>query len=87
MKEVLRLHPAGVLGIPHCNLDDAELAGYHIPARTPVLANLWAIHRDPNAWGDDALKFNPDRFLGRHSSDLSVNATNYQFIPFSAGRR
>jgi cytochrome P450 len=65
-------------------MEDATLAGYHIPAGTPVIANLWAIHHDPSAWGDDAFMFNPDRFL---DSRLNVNGTNYQFLPFGAGRR
>ncbi|KAG0589599.1 hypothetical protein KC19_1G032800 [Ceratodon purpureus] len=84
VKEILRLHPPAVLAIPHCNTEDAMLGGYHIPARTAVIANLWAIHRDPSAWGEDASVFNPDRFLG---SDINVNGTNYQFLPFGAGRR
>ncbi|KAG0598451.1 hypothetical protein M758_12G074800 [Ceratodon purpureus] len=84
VKEVLRLHPPAVLAIPHCNTEDAMLGGYHIPAGTAVIPNLWAIQRDPKAWGEDASVFNPDRFLG---SDLNVNGTSYQFLPFGAGRR
>lgn len=84
MKEVLRLHMPTTLGLPHSNMEDATLGGYHIPARTTVFANFWAMNRDPNVWGDDALMFNPQRFL---DSDLSVNGINYQYLPFGAGRR
>nr|AHI15954.1 flavonoid 3'-hydroxylase [Pohlia nutans] len=84
VKEVLRLHATTAMGIPHSNVEDATLGGYHIPAGTTVMPNLWALHRDPMTWGDDALAFNPDRFL---ASDLSVNGTNYQYLPFGAGRR
>jgi cytochrome P450 len=84
VKEILRLHAPTAMGIPHSNVDDATLGGYHIPAGTSVMPNLWALHRDPMTWGDDALAFNPDRFL---ASDLSVNGTNYQYLPFGAGRR
>jgi len=85
VKESLRFHIPTTLGLPHSNMEDATLGGYHIPAGTTVMANFWALHRDPSTWGDDALKFNPERFLG---SDLSLNGTNnYQFLPFGAGRR
>jgi len=85
LKEVLRLHIPTTLGIPHCNIEDSSLGGYNMPAGTTVMANFWALHRDPVTWGDDALEFNPERFLG---SDLSVNGTNnYQYLPFGAGRR
>lgn len=83
-KEVLRLHNPTTLGIPHSNMEEATLAGYHLPARTTVLANFWAISRDPTTWGQDALTFNPDRFL---ACDLNVNGTNYEYLPFGAGRR
>lgn len=85
LMEVLRLHIPTTLGIPHSNIEDATLGGYHIPAGSTVMANFWALHRDPITWGDDALDFNPERFLG---SDLSVTGTNnYQYLPFGAGRR
>ena len=84
MKEVLRLHVPTTLGLPHSNMEDATLAGYHLPARTTVFANVWAIHRDKTTWGNDALMFNPDRFL---HSDYNVNGTSWQYIPFGAGRR
>jgi cytochrome P450 len=84
VKEVLRLHIPTTLGLPHCNMEDATLAGYLLPARTTVFANFWAMNRDPATWGDDALMFNPDRFF---DTEWSVNGTNYQYLPFGAGRR
>lgn len=58
---------------------DVELAGYHIPADTHVISNLWAIHMDTELWHEPEL-FNPGRFLvnGRvHKPDF--------FMPFSVG--
>ncbi|CAL4936896.1 unnamed protein product [Urochloa decumbens] len=51
MRETLRLHVPAPLLVPRETLRDTELLGYHVPARTRVLINAWAINRDPAAWG------------------------------------
>ncbi|XP_029844575.2 cytochrome P450 18a1 [Ixodes scapularis] len=79
--EVLRRANVIALGNAHATLCDVELAGYHIPADTHVISNLWAIHMDTELWHEPEL-FNPGRFLvnGRvHKPDF--------FMPFSVGRR
>ena len=86
LKEVLRFHPPTPLAIPHCNLEDAVLAGFHIPAGTTVLANIWAINRDPTIWGKDASTFNPDRYLSLDAK-WSAYGPNLHHLAFSAGRR
>lgn len=42
------------------------------------------MNRDTATWGEDALMFNPDKFL---DSEWSINGTNHQYLPFGAGRR
>ncbi|KAM0874081.1 hypothetical protein ACQ4PT_037653 [Festuca glaucescens] len=42
MKEALRLHPPIPL-ILHESIQDTQLHGYHIPAKTQVTINAWAI--------------------------------------------
>ncbi|KAK1696903.1 hypothetical protein QYE76_013600 [Lolium multiflorum] len=61
MKEALRLHPPIPL-IPHESIEDTQLHGYHIPAKTQVMINAWAIGRD-GEWWEDAEDFRPERFL------------------------
>ena len=86
VKEVLRLHPPATLGVPHCNTEDAMLAGYHVPAGTTVVANIWAINRDPTMWGKDASVFNPNRFLNLDSKH-SAYGPDFHLLAFSIGRR
>ncbi|OMO74971.1 Cytochrome P450 [Corchorus olitorius] len=49
VKETLRLYPAGPLSVPHESLEDCTVSGYHIPAGTRLLINIYKIHRDPRS--------------------------------------
>ncbi|KAF9620837.1 hypothetical protein IFM89_014774 [Coptis chinensis] len=83
IKETLRLHPPIPL-LLHETSEDAEVAGYRIPARTRVVINAWAIGRDKTAWNDPEA-FKPSRFLNEGAADFKGN--NFEFIPFGSGRR
>ncbi|PIA57123.1 hypothetical protein AQUCO_00600094v1 [Aquilegia coerulea] len=83
LKETLRLHPPIPL-LLHETSEDAEVAGYYIPARSRVVINAWAIGRDKNAW-DEPEVFKPARFLNKGAPDFKGN--NFEFIPFGSGRR
>lgn len=83
IKEVLRLHVPVPLLLPRECRETCEVLGYEIPAKTRVLVNAWAIARDPRHWGD-AEEFKPERFAG---SDIDFKGTDFEFIPFGAGRR
>ncbi|KAL8123738.1 cytochrome P450 84A1-like [Apium graveolens] len=83
IKETLRLHPPIPL-LLHETAQDAEVAGYHIPARSRVIINSWAINRDPNSWTDPDT-FKPSRFLQEGMPDFK--GSNFEFIPFGSGRR
>ncbi|GJN31575.1 hypothetical protein PR202_gb19989 [Eleusine coracana subsp. coracana] len=90
-KEAMRLHPSTPLSLPHfsfdaCDVDDDEL-GYHVPANTRLLINIWAIGRDPAAW-KAPLEFRPDRFLpGGEAAGVDPLGNYFELIPFGAGRR
>lgn len=83
LKETLRLHPPIPL-LLHETAEDAEVAGYRIPAKSRVMINAYAIGRDANSW-DDPDTFKPSRFLREGMPDFK--GSNFEFIPFGSGRR
>lgn len=63
--------------------------GYHIPAKTRLFVNVWAIGRDPEHW-ENPLEFRPERFLnedGNLKAQLDVRGQHYHLLPFGSGRR
>ncbi|GMP48294.1 hypothetical protein CsSME_00015695 [Camellia sinensis var. sinensis] len=85
VKETLRLYPTLPLSVPREAMEDCTVAGFHIPAGTRLLVNLWKLHRDPNIWSNP-LDFQPERFLV-DQIDLDVKGHHFEFIPFGSGRR
>ncbi|KAL8473784.1 hypothetical protein ACS0TY_030583 [Phlomoides rotata] len=83
LKEVLRLHPPIPL-LLHETAQEVIVAGYHIPAKSRVMINAWAIARHESAW-KDAESFNPSRFLKDGAPDYK--GSYFEFIPFGSGRR
>jgi cytochrome P450 len=82
LKETFRLHPIPLL-LPHEAMEDCTVNGFHIPQKSRVIVNIWAIGRDPCVW-NDAEKFFPERFVG---SNIDVRGQDFQLIPFGSGRR
>ena len=83
VKETLRLHAPVPLLLPRECGERCKLKGYEIPIKTKVIVNAWAIGRDPKHW-TESEKFYPERFL---DSSIDYNGTNFEYIPFGAGRR
>ncbi|KAF7363348.1 O-methylsterigmatocystin oxidoreductase [Mycena sanguinolenta] len=63
LKEVLRWAPASPFGLFHCTAKLDVYKGFLIPAKTAVMANIWAIMHD-EAFYPDPFSFDPTRFLG-----------------------
>ena len=96
VKEVFRLHPVAVMMIPHTSKEDCEIevlttnddgtsktSNYHIPSRTRVFINLWAIGRDEHTW-EQANEFKPKRFM---NNAIDLKGQNFELLPFGSGRR
>ncbi|XP_078687369.1 cytochrome P450 2U1-like [Branchiostoma floridae x Branchiostoma belcheri] len=81
--EVQRIRPTVPLTVPHAAVQDTTFRGYHIPAGTQIIANLWSTLTDPEFWPDPE-RFDPRRFLG---PDGKVVSRPESFMPFSTGRR
>lgn len=85
VKETFRLHPPGPLSAPREAMEDCTVAGFHIPAGTRLVVNLWKLHRDPNIWANP-LEFQPERFLKEHAN-LDARGQDFEYVPFGSGRR
>ena len=85
IRETLRLHPVVPL-VPNEAEQAVEIQGHAVPKGCTVLVNLWAVHRDAGAWPEPD-RFVPERFLPRLEETGFVGTTEFEFIPFSAGRR
>ena len=85
VKENLRLHPPVPLNVPRETSESVEIGGYHVPAKTRVLVNAWAIHRNPEFW-ESPEEFIPERFEN-NSVDFIKSQEYFQLIPFGFGRR
>ncbi|KAK7299950.1 hypothetical protein RJT34_10781 [Clitoria ternatea] len=83
IKETLRLYPSVPLLVPRESRERCQINGYEIPAKTRVIINAWAIGRDPKYWAE-AESFKPERFV---DSSIDFRGTDFEFIPFGAGRR
>jgi cytochrome P450 len=83
VKETFRLHPLVPLMLPHESIKACEINGYHIPPKTRILVNVWAIHRDSSIY-ENPFDFNPERFVG---TTIDLKGNDFQLLPFGSGRR
>ncbi|ESK94260.1 hypothetical protein Moror_8245 [Moniliophthora roreri MCA 2997] len=81
-REALRWSPILPLGIPHCTSADDVVGDYFIPKGITVMANVWAIARDPHTYPEPS-SFVPERFL---KEDGTLNEDDVAFA-FGFGRR
>ncbi|KAL8276727.1 hypothetical protein RQP46_010906 [Phenoliferia psychrophenolica] len=86
LKEALRLHPAVQSVLPRVvPSGGAVLCGRFLPAGTEVGISPYVLHRQPSAFGPDALLFRPERWLEADEAGKKVMDRNH--IPFGAGSR
>lgn len=94
IKEVLRLHPPGpLLSWARLATSDARVGGYHVPAGTTAMVNMWAITHDPSVWAEPT-EFRPERFVGASAGagagaeDVPmIMGSDLRLAPFGSGRR
>ncbi|KAK9152891.1 hypothetical protein Sjap_000371 [Stephania japonica] len=80
VQETLRLFPPAPLLLPHESACEFKADQYDVPSGTIIVANAWAIHRDPKVW-PEPNKFMPERFMQEEGID------KFKFMPFGIGRR
>jgi cytochrome P450 len=81
LEEALRLYPPPWLLMRRAIQDD-EIGGYYIPAKSSLLWSTYFSHRHPDFW-EKPEHFYPDHF----SEELSAKRPRHAFIPFGIGPR
>ena len=61
-------------------VNDFELDGYHIPARTVTILSQWILHNLPDVWGDPQ-NFRPERWDQANGQKIPQGA----YFPFGLG--
>lgn len=80
-KESMRLYPPA-FGLGRESIEECEVGGYRMPAKTQVFMFQWATQRDPRYF-DDPAEFRPARWTEEFSNSLP----KYAYFPFGGGPR
>ncbi|XP_028116473.1 cytochrome P450 714C2-like [Camellia sinensis] len=81
IQESLRLYPPGPF-IARETLEDMKFGDLEIPKGVGVWVAVMPLHHDPELWGPDPSKFNPDRFANGIGSACKIPQA---YIPFGNG--
>jgi cytochrome P450 len=81
VEESMRLYPP-VWTLARTAVNEDEIGGYRIPARSEILIFPYITQRHPK-WWQDAEAFRPERF----APENSAARPRYAYLPFGAGPR
>ncbi|KAL4783817.1 cytochrome P450 [Aspergillus varians] len=85
VKEAARLHPPISLPLERVVPDSGtEVNGILIPGGTRVAMNPWSVHRDQDAFGEDAETWRPERWL---CGDDEAKRLYSSLLTFGGGHR
>ncbi|KAL6332446.1 hypothetical protein AAG906_008038 [Vitis piasezkii] len=79
IQEVLRLYP-GVAFVSRQALKDVKLGDILVPKGVNIWIWIPALHQDPELWGSDAEKFNPERFANGISGPASLPMLTFHLV-------
>lgn len=83
IQEALRLYPPAAF-VSREALEDTKIGNITVPKNVCIWTLIPTLHRDPDIWGPDVNKFNPERFV-----DGVSKACKYPqaYVPFGLGPR
>jgi len=77
--ETLRLYPS-IWVLPRFCIEKDELLGFPIPAKSLLMLNIYALHRNEQHWENPEV-FSPERFMNESDSKNDP----FSYLPFSIG--
>ncbi|KAK1570970.1 hypothetical protein Q3G72_009980 [Acer saccharum] len=83
IQETLRLYPPAA-ELSRQTFKDMKFQGINIPKDVTIKTMVLNIHTNPEIWGPDAFKFNPERFANGISGSCKLP---YVYMPFGMGPR
>ncbi|KAI4357341.1 hypothetical protein L6164_001297 [Bauhinia variegata] len=83
--ETLRLYPPAPFEHLYALNDDVLPSGHIVKKNEMVLYSLYSMGRMKNVWGEDCLKFKPERWISEKGRITHV--PSYKFIAFNTGQR
>ncbi|KAL3426703.1 cytochrome P450 oxidoreductase [Phlyctema vagabunda] len=90
VKEVLRWRAVNKFGMMHATSEDDWYEGYFIPKGTVAVLNWWAIHMNPELFGNPQ-SFDPSRYLEKNLPAAEYLNSNDPYerdhFTYGAGRR
>lgn len=81
VRESMRLYPPGY-GVGRTAIEECEIGGYRVPAKTQVFMFQWATQRDPRFFAEPE-RFEPERW----TDELAATLPKYAYFPFGGGPR
>ena len=70
---------------------NTSIQGRFVPKGTQIMLAPWAVNKSQTLWGEDALEFNPERWLPKSDADKHAASggaeSNYAFMTFLHGPR
>ena len=84
IQETLRLYPIVLRNQRYCT-KDSNVNGMVIKKGTNIIVPTWAMHRNPELFGEDASDFIPERFL--EGDKMAENIANHTLHAFGGGPR
>lgn len=68
-------------------LEDLEICGQSVRKGTHIIVAAWAVNASRGLWGEDALVFNPDRWLPEGQANTGGAESNFSNLTFIHGPR
>ena len=81
IKESMRLYPPA-WAIGREALEDCEIGGFHVPAKTQLFISQYVVHHDPRYF-ENPEAFAPERW----ADDLEKRLPKFAYFPFGGGPR